>query len=592
MPVVVACKSCGKRLSIPESLYDKKVRGRVVVIHCKSCGEPVKVDGTIPPPAPDSAAKSSGERDADSELSIPKSARVPRDLAEPSSRRLRKASREELASLAEEWVDGERRKPEGGDGQASSNGAVRISYADGAITVRQPIAKIGRYALFEQFASGGMATVHFGRLDGAGGFSRVVAIKRLLPHLVLDREFTEMLLKEARLAARVRHPNVVQTLDVVASKGDVLLVLEYVHGESLSTLCRIQAKERKAFIPIPIVAAIMHGVLQGLHAVHEAVDEKGRALGLIHRDISPPNVIVGVDGIARVLDFGIAKALEHLEESVPNRLKGKTGYMSPEQIRGERLTRRSDVFAAGIILWEMLTLRRLFSAKAETDRIDRIMAGGYQRPSEYRDEITPELDAVVMRALSFDANERYATIREFEEALENAVPAASPRLVADWVQELAAESLGARGRMVAQVENWDSGQREVELTSSPFAADAAFAGLGAGLGSLSTVPPPPVAAAPGATAPVGTVFAASPLTGGSVPPPRVAAPTAPASSAAAGSTASSTAPAPPPSSSPPSSTRPYSQPRPLLAPEPKRRGSMLVLLVVALLVVIVYVVKR
>jgi serine/threonine protein kinase len=540
MAVVVACKSCGKRLSIPESLYDKKVRGRVVVINCKACGEPVKVDGTIPPPAVEPTLITTVERDVREDPPIPRSARVPREAAEPGSRRFRKAPREDLPSIAEEWVELERRQPERAEGPQSAREAVRISYADGAITVRQPIAKIGRYALFEQFASGGMATVHFGRLDGAGGFSRVVAIKRLLPHLVLDREFTEMLLKEARLAARVRHPNVVQTLDVVASKGDVLLVLEYVHGESLSTLCRIQAKEQKNFIPIPIAVAIMHGVLQGLHAVHEAVDEKGRALGLIHRDISPPNVIVGVDGMARVLDFGIAKALEHLEESVPNRLKGKTGYMSPEQIRGERLTRRSDVFAAGIILWEMLTLRRLFSAKAETDRIDRIMAGDYQRPSEYREEISRELEAVVMRALSFDANERFATIREFEEALEKAVPAASPRVVANWVQELALEPLSGRARMVAEVENWDSGQREAELTSSPFAADAAFGGFGYSGVSQSTVPPPVATTAP----------------------PTV------------------------------SSSVPYPQPRPTLAPEPKRRGGLLILLVVAVLLVIVYVVRR
>ncbi len=538
MAVVVACKSCGKRLSIPESLYDKKVRGRVVVINCKACGEPVKVDGTIPPPAVEPTLITNVERDVPADPPIPRSARVPREAAAPQSQRSRKPPREELPSIAEEWVELERRLPE--RAEQSTHEAVRISYADGAITVRQPIAKIGRYALFEQFASGGMATVHFGRLDGAGGFSRVVAIKRLLPHLVLDPEFTEMLLKEARLAARVRHPNVVQTLDVVASKGDVLLVLEYVHGESLSTLCRIQAKEQKNFIPIPIAVAIMHGVLQGLHAVHEAVDEKGRALGLIHRDISPPNVIVGVDGMARVLDFGIAKALEHLEESVPNRLKGKTGYMSPEQIRGERLTRRSDVFAAGIILWEMLTLRRLFSAKAETDRIDRIMAGDYQRPREYREEISSELESVVMRALSFNANERFATIREFEEALEKAVPAASPRVVADWVQALALESLSDRARMVAQVENWDSGQREAELTSSPFAADASFGGFGAGVASPSTVPPPVATTAP---------------------------PTA-------------------------SSSIPYSQPRPTLAPEPKRRSGLLVLLVVAVLLVIVYVVRR
>src|SRR5260221_618646 len=215
---------------------------------------------------------------------------------------------------------------------------------------------VGRYALFEPFEAGGMATVHFGRLDGAGGFSRVVAIKRLLPHLLENHEFTEMLLKEARLAARVRHPNVAATLDVVATKGDVLLVLDYVHGEALSTLCRTQAKQKKEQVPLPIAIGIVLDMLQGLSAIHDATDEKGRSLSLVHRDISPPNVLVGADGVARVLDFGIATALEHIEETAPERRKGKRGYMSPEQLRGERLTQRSDVFSAGIVIWELLAM--------------------------------------------------------------------------------------------------------------------------------------------------------------------------------------------------------------------------------------------
>lgn len=451
MAVVVVCTSCGKRLSIPEALYDKKVRGRVVSITCKVCGNPVKVDGTIPPPVP--APEPMPE--------VPRSARVPRELTAPAPPPL-EISQPDPSVLEQDWGDERKLQPPEGS---------RVSYADGGpISVRAPITKIGRYALFGQFAAGGMATVHFGRLDGAGGFTRVVAIKRLLPHLVQDPEFTEMLLKEARLAARVRHPNVVPTLDVVASKGDVLLVLEYVHGEALGTLCRIQAKERKQFIPIEIATSIMHDTLQGLHAIHEAVDEKGRLLGLIHRDISPPNVIVGADGMARVLDFGIAKALQQREESVPNRLKGKSGYMSPEQVRGERLTRRSDVFAAGIILWELLALRRLFSAKTETDRMSLIVRGGYPKPSEHRKEIRPALDQVVMKALALDPNERFATVRDFVEALEKAAPSASARVVADWVQELAREPLAVRARHVAQVENWDGGLT-AELNSGPFAAE-------------------------------------------------------------------------------------------------------------------------
>jgi serine/threonine-protein kinase len=345
-----------------------------------------------------------------------------------------------------------------------------ISHVDGPIPTREPTAKIGRYALFDKFASGGMATVHLGRLDGAGGFSRVVAIKRLLPHLVQDSDFAEMLLKEARLAARVRHPNVVPTLDVVASKGEVLLVLEYVHGESLSALCRAQAK-RNDLIPLNIVVSVMLEALEGLHAVHEATDERGRSLGMVHRDVSPPNVVVGVDGMARVLDFGIVKALEQLEETVPNRLKGKTGYMSPEQIRAERLTRASDIFAAGIVLWELLTLRRFASGSGDKERIDKIMAGNFPRPSEFRPELGEIIDDIVMRALAFDPNERYATARDFAQALGAAAEPASAGVVADWVRSLAERALAERARLLAQVENWEDNAPDIELNSTPFAVE-------------------------------------------------------------------------------------------------------------------------
>jgi serine/threonine-protein kinase len=289
-----------------------------------------------------------------------------------------------------------------------------------------------------------------------------------------------MLLKEARLAARVRHPNVVPTLDVVASKGDVLLVLEYVHGESLSTLCRTQAKEKREHIPVDVAIGVMHGVLQGLDAVHDATDEKGRPLGLVHRDISPPNVIVGSDGMARVLDFGIAKALEHLEESNPDRVKGKSGYMSPEQIRGERLSQRSDVFSAGIILWELLATRRLFTAEQETERMQKILEGNYRSPTFHRPDLPSVLDDVVMRALELDAEKRYASPRDFAAALEKAAPGATQRRVAEWVNDLAGEALAARSRMLAQVDTWVDGE-ELPLNSAPFTAEAAI---------ILTAPPP------------------------------------------------------------------------------------------------------
>jgi eukaryotic-like serine/threonine-protein kinase len=375
--------------------------------------------------------------------------------------------------------------------ESSSGGSQRFSHVDGPLPVKHPTARIGRYALFEQFAEGGIATVHFGRIDGAGGFSRVVAIKRLLPHLVANEEFTEMLLKEARFAARVRHPNVVPTLDVVASEGDVLLVLEYIHGESLSGLCRKQAKTLKDHMPVEIAVAIMLDVLSGLSAVHEATDEKGRALGLVHRDISPPNVVVGADGYARVLDFGIAKALEHIEESIPTRLKGKIGYMAPEQIRGEGVSQRSDVFAAGVILWEVLATRRMFSSSTEADRMKEIVAGNYPTISRFRPTIPKDLEDVTMKALSVDPAQRFADAREFADALEHASPRASARRVSEWVSDVAADILLERARMIAQVENWNAG-KEIPLRSSAFAAEAVQA--------FESVRPPPNTAA-GAEAP-------------------------------------------------------------------------------------------
>ena len=332
------------------------------------------------------------------------------------------------------------------------------------------VHRIGRYDLVAEIASGGMATVHFGRLDGAGGFARVVAIKRLLPHLIEDRDFTEMLLKEARLAARVRHPNVAATLDVVATKGDVLLVLDYVHGEALSTLCRTQAKERKEQVPLPIAIGILLDMLAGLGAIHDATDEKGRSLGLVHRDISPPNVLVGADGAARVLDFGIATALEHIEETSHGR-KGKRGYMSPEQLRGERVTQRSDVFAAGVVMWEVLAMRRLFSAETEKEPGEAVLRGQYPGLSQYRPELEPELVGVVMRAISLDPLARYASMHELAEALESAAPPrANARRIGEWVLDLARDALAERTRMVARVENWVS-DVEIPLKSTPFAAE-------------------------------------------------------------------------------------------------------------------------
>jgi eukaryotic-like serine/threonine-protein kinase len=458
MGITVVCQSCGNRRTVPATLYDEKIRGRVVKIPCRACGTMIAVDGTVPPPPVAELGDTPATEDP-LRIVIPQMARLPTEHTsagnEAKPRALEPQTSQELADASD---------------RASAPREKQISHVDGPISERGPSHTVGRYALFEQFAAGGMATVHFGRLDGAGGFSRVVAIKRLLPHLLENHEFTEMLLKEARLAARVRHPNVAATLDVVATKGDVLLVLDYVHGEALSTLCRTQAKQKKEQVPLPIVASIALDMLQGLAAIHDATDEKGRSLSLVHRDVSPPNVLVGADGVARVLDFGIATALEHIEETAPERRKGKRGYMSPEQLRGERLTQRSDVFSAGIVIWELLALRRLFPADQEKEPGEAVLRGDYPRVSQFRPDVPKALDDLVMRALASEAEARFASMHELADAFEAAAPArANARRISEWVMDLARDALAERTRMVARVENWQSA--ELPLKSTPFAAE-------------------------------------------------------------------------------------------------------------------------
>src|SRR5262245_14091197 len=198
----------------------------------------------------------------------------------------------------------------------------------------------GKYVSRGRIGAGGMVTVHVGRLRGPMGFSRTVAIKRLHAQYALDPEFTEMLLDEGRMAAHINHPNVVSTVDVVVNDGELLLIMEYVHGESLSKLLR-SVRHRNEHVPLSIAAAIAVGMLHGLHAAHEATDEDGKPLELVHRDVSPQNVLVGADGIVRVADFGVAKAAGRLHTTRDGVVRGKVPYMAPEQLRGNDVDRKA-----------------------------------------------------------------------------------------------------------------------------------------------------------------------------------------------------------------------------------------------------------
>lgn len=310
---------------------------------------------------------------------------------------------------------------------------------------------IGRYALYSQIAAGGMAAVHLGRMFGQAGFSRTVAIKRLHPHLAQDPEFVSMLIDEARLAARVRHPNVVATLDVVAQEHELLVVMEYVHGESLARILRT-LREKQQRVPPPIAVSIACNVLQGLHAAHEATNERGEPLGIIHRDVSPQNVMMGSDGVARVVDFGVAKAAGRLQETREGQLKGKIRYMSPEMIKRQPVGRGADVYAASVVLWEALVGRRLFEGDNDLNIAQVIIEGAKDPPGAFVPELPLELNAVVMRGLDPNPEQRYSTALEMAEALEDALTPATPRRVARWIEEVAQEALRMRAAKLHEVE--------------------------------------------------------------------------------------------------------------------------------------------
>lgn len=324
---------------------------------------------------------------------------------------------------------------------------------------------VGRYTICDAIASGGMATVYFGRLRGPAGFSRTVAIKRLHPEFAESPELVAALLDEARLVSRIQHPNVVAPLDVVAETGRLLLVMEYIHGASLSQLMR--RDRRWEPVPVPIAAAILIGALRGLHAAHEAKGEEGEPLGIVHRDVSPQNILVGVDGMARVVDFGVAKARGRLQTTREGQIKGKLAYMAPEQIRHGEVSRRSDVFAAGIVLWEALTGSRLFRGDNEGQVLSNVLSAVIEPPSTIRSQLPEGIDELVMRALAREPDERFATAKEFADAIEAAVDAASASTVGEWVKERARETLEHRAELRTAIERGRRSEEASDQSEEP-----------------------------------------------------------------------------------------------------------------------------
>jgi serine/threonine-protein kinase len=294
---------------------------------------------------------------------------------------------------------------------------------------------VGRFWIGDLIGRGGMATVHVGKMDGGLGFSRTVAIKRLQGHLATDPAFVRMLLDEARLVGHVQHPHVAEVIDVVQTDGEVLVVMEHIVGQSLAKLLE-RNTDSALPVPVAVATAIMAGALRGLHAAHVATDDQGRSLGIVHRDVSPQNVMVGVDGLARIIDFGVAKAVHRLQTTNDGDVKGKVAYMSPEQIENEPLDARSDVFAAAVVLWEMLAQRRLFKAENFGATALAIIRGKIPPLSDYRDDVPDALHDTILRGLARDRADRFDSAKDMAIALDESVTPASADQVGEWVRSL------------------------------------------------------------------------------------------------------------------------------------------------------------
>jgi eukaryotic-like serine/threonine-protein kinase len=389
--------------------------------------------------------------------------------------------------------------------------------------------RIGRFLILDEIASGGMATVHLAHAADAplgSGPPRFVAAKRMHAHYARDPDFVSMFTDEATLCTHIRHDNVVATIEVTQGAEELVLVLELVEGESLSKLVRTVAA-RKARIPQPIASAIVIDMLRGLHAAHEAKNAEGEPLMIVHRDVSPHNVLVGTDGVTRVLDFGVAKARGRVQQTQKGQLKGKLAYMSPEQARGRMVDRRSDVFSAGIVLWELLTGQRMLDGDNEAALLVALLSEKPALPSS-KDPALARFDALVGKALEVEPNDRYLTALEMAIAVEGVIPSATRAEVATWLKGEAAAALVRREEMIARA---TTHLRELER-GSPGAVPVAVESVVPASGTVEkdeppgvvdlgwSIPPPPTASSSQAAGhAVGPLSAARPEATPAQPPP-------------------------------------------------------------------------
>ncbi len=277
---------------------------------------------------------------------------------------------------------------------------------------------LGRYRVVDEIGIGGMASVHLARMDGPGGFQKWVAIKKIHPHLVEDESFVQMFLDEARVAARISHPNVATVFDLGKHDDTYWIAMEYLHGEPLREVMR-RTEELGTAMPPEIACRVIADAAEGLHAAHELLGKNGEKLGLVHRDVTPHNLFVTYDGVTKVVDFGIAKFSSRMSHTRAGTLKGKLAYMSPEQVHGEGIDRRTDIFALGVVLWELTTGQRLFRMESDLDTLAKVQECNVPRPSTLIRGYPVDLEKIVMKALAKNRGERFRTARELSRALQS-----------------------------------------------------------------------------------------------------------------------------------------------------------------------------
>ncbi|MEM9188381.1 MAG: protein kinase [Myxococcota bacterium] len=311
---------------------------------------------------------------------------------------------------------------------------------------QEPVRALGRYELLFRIASGGMAEVYAARVRGEAGFQKLVAVKRMLPQLADDEEFVTMFLDEARVAAHINSPNCVATQDLGrADDGSLYIVMELVVGVTLARILKWSVRARQP-IPVGLAVELLGQAAHGLHDAHVATTPLGAPLQIVHRDVSPQNVLVGVDGRVRLTDFGVARAVLRVTQTQAGRIKGKFAYCSPEQLSGKGVDQRSDVFSLGVVAWELFAGQRLFVAEHPLETMDRVRSMPIPAVSQIRGDVPEAVSNVVAAALSRDLDKRIPTAHEFDERIRAAaqdagIPIPERSHLTRFIQAAGGESL-------------------------------------------------------------------------------------------------------------------------------------------------------